>query len=394
MNPFRPGAGHKPPYLAGRIEEKKEFRKIIQQEIVLDNLVLTGLRGVGKTVLLDSFKSIAQENGWMWAGNDCSESSSISEETIAIRILTDIALVTSNIVISRRVQREMGFSPNTHVEETYLNFSFLCDYYSRIPGLPIDKLKIVLMFVWDTIKNMDGVNGMVFAYDEAQTLSDHSDEKQYPLSTLLDLFQYLQRNGAKFILVLTGLPTLMARLVETRTYSERLFHVLTLKQLNDAESREAILKPINSAKCKTKFTEESVKLIIEQSGGYPYFIQFMCREVYDIFEQKTLNGQKLLVPMDAIIQKLDNDFFAGRWSRATEREQQILTVLAKAGLVEFSIQDAMKLSEQSDFKSFGRSQISQLFNSLIERGLIYKDKRGSYSFAVPLLREYIVRTQS
>lgn len=393
-NPFRPGAGHKPPYLAGRVEEKEEFKNLLKQEVVLNNLILTGLRGVGKTVLLDSFKSIAQESGWMWAGTDCSESASINEDTIALRLLTDIALITSNIVIHTEKIQEIGFTKDTREEKTYLNFSFLRQYYNAVPGLPIDKLKAVSMFVWDSIKGIDGVEGIVFAYDEAQTLSDHTDDRQYPLSILLDLFQYLQRNGVKFVLVLTGLPTLLTKLVETRTYSERLFHVLTLRQLNDQESRDAILKPIADARCKTKFNDESVKIIIQQSGGYPYFIQFICREVYDVFEQKAAKKQKLSVPIDAIIQKLDNDFFAGRWSRATEREQQVLIMLAEANKTNFTIQDTLELSNKSRFKKFSRSQIGQLFNSLIERGLVYKDKRGSYSFAVPLLNQYIVRTQN
>ena len=72
-NPFRPGAGHAPPYLAGREEEKKEFARLLGQSPVLDNLVLTGLRGVGKTVLLETFKPIAIQNGWLWAGTDLSE---------------------------------------------------------------------------------------------------------------------------------------------------------------------------------------------------------------------------------------------------------------------------------------------------------------------------------
>lgn len=393
-NPFRPGAGHKPPYLAGRVEEKEEFKNLLKQEVVLNNLILTGLRGVGKTVLLDSFKSIAQESGWMWAGTDCSESASINEDTIALRLLTDIALITSNIVIHTEKIQEIGFTKDTYEEKTYLSFSFLRQYYNAVPGLPIDKLKAVSMFVWDSIKSIDGVEGIVFAYDEAQTLSDHADDRQYPLSILLDLFQYLQRNGVKFVLVLTGLPTLLTKLVETRTYSERLFHVLTLRQLNDQESRDAILKPIADARCKTKFNDESVKIIIQQSGGYPYFIQFICREVYDVFEQKAAKKQKLSVPIDAIIQKLDNDFFAGRWSRATEREQQVLIMLAEANKTTFTIQDTLELSNKSRFKKFSRSQIGQLFNSLIERGLVYKDKRGSYSFAVPLLNQYIVRTQN
>jgi len=93
-NPFRPGAGHMPPYLAGRKEEENEFRKLLKQKTILQNLILTGLRGVGKTVLLETFKPIAIQEGWLWVGTDLSESASVSEESLATRILTDLAVVT------------------------------------------------------------------------------------------------------------------------------------------------------------------------------------------------------------------------------------------------------------------------------------------------------------
>ena len=83
-NPFRPGAGHMPLYLAGREVEKDEFRKLLEQDVILENLVLTGLRGVGKTVLLDTLKPIAISKGWLWVGTDLTEAASLSEDRIAV----------------------------------------------------------------------------------------------------------------------------------------------------------------------------------------------------------------------------------------------------------------------------------------------------------------------
>src|SRR5215210_4730524 len=101
-NPFRPGAGHMPPYLAGRDPEIKEFSKLLNQDVILENLVLTGLRGVGKTVLLETFKPYAIESGWLWVGTDLSESSSVTEETLAIRLLADLSLVTGQLIVSQK----------------------------------------------------------------------------------------------------------------------------------------------------------------------------------------------------------------------------------------------------------------------------------------------------
>ena len=96
--------------------------------------------------------------------------------------------------------------------------------------------------------------------------------------------------------------------------------------------------------------------------------------------------------MDAIIQKLDNDFFAGRWARATDRERELMVILAKSNMTEFTIQDAVKLSEKSDYNPFSSSLANQFFNKLIDKGLIYKNRRGIYLFAVPLLPQFIMRS--
>src|SRR5438552_13147945 len=108
-NPFRPGAGHMPPYLAGRQKEKVEFLHLLNQGTILENMVLTGLRGVGKTVLLDTFKPLAIEHGWLWVGTDLSESTSLSEARVSIRLMADLAPLTSWIVLNRELPR-FGFS--------------------------------------------------------------------------------------------------------------------------------------------------------------------------------------------------------------------------------------------------------------------------------------------
>src|SRR5262245_20082432 len=125
VNPFRPGAGHPPPYLAGREQEQREFEQMLGQQPVLTNLVLTGLRGVGKTVLLETFKPIAIRSGWLWAGTDLSESASVTEETIAVRILADLAPLVSNVVVDRTESRRIGFGADSEVRPIHLDFEVL-----------------------------------------------------------------------------------------------------------------------------------------------------------------------------------------------------------------------------------------------------------------------------
>lgn len=229
-NPFRPGAGHPPPYLAGREEEKTEFERLLQQDTLLENLVLTGLRGVGKTVLLDTFRPLAERARWLWVGTDLSESTSISEEIIALRLITDLAQVTSGLVVGQVPTRAIGFVAERPPQAVRLNFEVLSTLYRSEPGLVADKLKAVFNLAWAALQDAPGpVRGIIFAYDEAQNLADHAGKEQYPLSLLLDVFQSIQKRGVRFMLVLTGLPTLFPKLVNARTFAERMFRVLFYK---------------------------------------------------------------------------------------------------------------------------------------------------------------------
>jgi hypothetical protein len=390
-NPFRPGAGHMPPYLAGRQKEKEVFLRLLDQEIVLENLVLTGLRGVGKTVLLDTFKPLAIDRGWLWVGTDLSESTSISETRIAIRLMADLAPLTSSVVLTQSVPG-IGFNPPTKRVSKTLNFETMSGLYERTPGLASDKLKAVLEFVWSCLRSQQ-IKGVIFAYDEAQNLSDHAASKEYPLSLMLDVFQSIQKKGIPFLLVLVGLPTLFPKLVEARTFAERMFHVVFLKRLSEQDSQDAILKPIQDTKCPVKLNKESVQLIIQVSGGYPYFIQFICREVYDTFLQKLDQGERASVPINEITHKLDNNFFAGRWARATDRQRELLTAIAHLENCdeEFTVQEVLEKSKELLKKPFSPSHISQMLSALGDAGLVYKNRHGKYSFAVPLLGRFILR---
>lgn len=393
QNPFRPGAGHMPPYLAGRQKEKEEFLRLLHQDAIFENLVLTGLRGVGKTVLLDTFKPLAMERDWLWIGADLSESTSISEDRIALRMMTDLAPLTSSVVLTHDVPA-MGFNRRVKTVTRRLDFDTMSELFESTPGLAADKLKAVLELVWACL-DREHVKGVIFAYDEAQNLADHAVSREYPLSLMLEVFQSIQKKGIPFMLVLVGLPTLFPKLVEARTFAERMFHVVFLKRLVDADSRDAILKPIQDTKCPVKLNAKSVRLIVDVSGGYPYFIQFICREVYDAFLQKTDAGEKATVPIKDITRKLDNNFFAGRWAKATDRQRELLTIIA--GLEnsdeEFTVQEASERSRGMSGKPFSPSHVSQMLVALGEAGLVYKNRHGKYSFAVPLLGRFILRQQ-
>jgi hypothetical protein len=394
-NPFRPSAGHMPPYLAGRQQEKEGFQALLAQSVVTDNAIFTGLRGVGKTVLLESLKPVAIQSGWLWTGDDFTESNSLTEERIAERILTDLSLTLAPIFVQGQLELPMGFTSKQTARPRPLGYEDLRKIYDATPGHVADKLKAVLRHAGSLIRNTK-IKGIVFAYDEAQNLGDRASEREYPLSILLDTFQSIQRtpNGLPFILVLTGLPTLFPKLNEARTYTERMFEVFPLDRLTEDESRDAITVPVKKDKCPVKFAKEAVDTIIRMSGGYPYFIQFICKEAFDVWISKMAVRQKPVVPQDEIVRKLDQRFFSGRWDKASDRQREFMQVAAllPTAKKEFTVQDIVASSKDLlRKKAFSQASAGMMLKTLTDAGFVFRNRRGKYSFAVPMLDEFIIR---
>jgi hypothetical protein len=211
---------------------------------------------------------------------------------------------------------------------------------------------------------------------------------------MLDVFQSLQKQGIRFMLVLAGLPTLFPKLVDARTYAERMFHVVFLKKLSPQDSREALTRPISDAACPVSLSDASVNTVVEMSDGYPYFIQFIGREVFDAFlaNIRTM-GEPGAVPAEAIKRKLDTDFFAGRWARITDRQRELLLVIAGLDNCddEFTVQEIVDGSKVKLEKSFSSSHVNQMLGTLQTTGLVYKNRHGKYSFAVPMFGQFVLR---
>lgn len=393
-NPFRPGAGHMPPYLAGRSDEQLTFKKKLSQTVIIDNLIITGLRGVGKSVLLESLKPIARAAGWLWVGDDFTESKSLSEERVADSIVNDLSLALAPIFVETQLNLPVGFGSQQTTQNKPLEYSDLRRAYDATPGLPADKLKAVLRMV-GTLLERTRYSGIVFAYDEAQNMGDRAQEDEFPLSLLLDVFQSVQRSpgGLPFMLVLTGLPTLFPKLNVARTYTERMFDVIMLDKLDEESSRQAITRPILDTGCPYTFHPNMVDQIIDMSGGYPFFIQFICKEYFDAWIARGKAGDSLGVPEDEILRKLDQRFFSARWDNASDRQREFMSVVARLphSHGEFKVSDVVDMSKQHLDKPFNNSNAQMMLQTLTENDFIFRNRRGRYSFAVPLLDRFILR---
>jgi hypothetical protein len=383
-----------PPHLAGRKVEQDDFRRLLSQPVITENLILTGLRGVGKTVLLSYIKPLAAQSGWLWTGEDMTEQSSLSEDKIATRIITDLSAILSPIFVQTQVDMPLGFTGVPTARQKPVGYSELEKIYNATPGLVSDKLKAVFRQVGNMISGTK-IKGIVFAYDEAQNMADHAAKDQFPLSLLLDVFQSVQRSpgGLPFMLVLTGLPTLFPKLIAARTYSERMFHTIFLDRLSDQDAKEAVVVPMQKRDSPFRFDEATVDNIVRASGGYPYFIQFICREAFDVLLSKHIAKQEAKVPFSVLLKKLDDDFFSGRWATVSDPQRNFLAVVSQVPNCEgeFSVSDIIKTSGDVLDKPYSSSSVTQYLGRLADKGLVYRGSNGRYRFAVPLLSRFIKR---
>ena len=200
------------------------------------------------------------------------------------------------------------------------------------------------------------------------------------------------------MLVLSGFPTLFPKLVESRTFAERMFRVLFLDRLDERQCRDAILKPLEDADCPVtieRLAGRGNRPRVRRLSVFPSIHRPRNRRHSPADRQ----GGKEDVSTwrwTSVIHKLDTDFFAGRWARTTDRQQELLSVIAELPNCEdeFSVQQIVERSQESPGKPFRGSRVSQMLSSLCDAGLVYRNRHGKYSFAIPLLGRFILHRQS
>jgi hypothetical protein len=172
-----------------------------------------------------------------------------------------------------------------------------------------------------------------------------------------------------------------------------MFQQLFVDRLTEVDAAKAVTVPIDDAKCPVHFTPETVKRVISMSGGYPYYIQFICREIYDLYLSLVGEGKVPLIPEGAILRKLDQHFYFNQWSAASDQQRIFMTIIAQLPSCEeeFSAQEITRISKDYLDKPYSTSSANQYLARLTEAGLIYKNRRAKYQFAVPLMSRFINR---
>ena len=272
-NPFRPGNGVAPPYLAGRDVLLGEFERYLgETHPPHANWTLTGIRGTGKTVLLGEFATRGERAGWLCLGRELSDRHR-DDARLADAIADDCAALVRRCSalagLGDAIERAWQYVRPRRLSVGEVGYEPAYEAESHDAA---ETIRAALSALDGALAQTD-VPGVLFLYDEAHLLGDDRRQDRYPLSSLLAGFGQAQRTSSRVRLVLCGLPTLSLNLKRARTYAERMFRHVVIGHLERGDAWDALGIPLSGS--GRAFDLPLVGEIVERTGGYPYFLQFV-----------------------------------------------------------------------------------------------------------------------
>ena len=381
-NPYSPGAGRTPAALVGRDSQQETWRvalERVQQGRTAQPLVLYGLRGVGKTVLLTGFAQDARRRQWIVASVEAGAGKSL-REALGEALhgpLVDLALPSAGKRLLKALKTALSFKASYDSTGTW-NFGLdLAD----TPGggadtgvLETDLAKLVADL--SLAAQEEGV-GLAILIDEAQDLTGPE------LVAICATAHAAGQNGWPILFALAGLPSLPRVLAEAKSYAERLFMFERIENLSGELARRALTEP--AATEDVAWEQDAVSFVVSEAFGYPYFLQQFGQDTWNAATGPELTLADARVGAAMGRAALDNGFFRARWERATRGEQRYLRAMSTDGDAGSSSGDvATRLGG-------GSSSVGPARANLIAKGLIYAPEHGRVAFTVPGMAEFIRR---
>ena len=379
-NPYTPGAGRKPRVLAGRDRDLDNVQALVER--LSDggyerSLIYAGLRGVGKTVLLMEFDVLASEAGW--ATTDVQEVGSqpdfrVTFARMAARLLREMSRKHR---IKDRVDRALGVVKAFSIAVpggVQLKLDVEAASGIADSGDPEQDLTELIVEVGDVAQHAQ--SGVLFLIDEMHNLDTPA------LAAICIAFQAVSRRGLPVALVGAGLPDLQVRLISAKPYADRLFQYRELGRLSDAAAHAALVGP--AAGLGVEFEEEAARRVVRESAGYPYFLQEYGLELWNNVEQTPITSSDLDTVREIVNDSLAHSFFTPRFQLATDTEQRYLAAMAELGEPPYRSNQVAARYGAKDQRG-----VSMHRDSLIQKGLIWRPRRGQVDFTVPLFAEFL-----
>jgi len=385
-NPYRPGAAATPRYLAGREDALRRFAATLRAAPELPaNIRLTGLRGVGKTVLLKELERHAIDAGWATSRAQL-EPRHNTEDDLASLLVGLCEQATLRSSRSARLQRRVKGAATAATGLVRVRFD---DFQLSLSPLVGGREHDVVAAMYDATEAADrrGHRGLLLLLDEAQVLTDDRDRSgEHPLSLLIAAINALQEQELPIAIVLSGLPSLRSNLLKARTYSERMFRGEDIGSLSPDEAFAAFTRPLDDSGIVA--APDLVERVVDEVEGYPFFIQLWGAELWDAAHDADL-GELTTDLLDQvepdIYRRLDTDFYDGRFASLTPAEQDLLTAAASASYPPLRTADLNERTGKS------KSNVNVLMGRLVDQGVLYRVEKGTYLYTAPNFHPYLQR---
>lgn len=383
QNPYTPGAGARPPRLVGRDSEIEDFRVAFTRLGAgqsARSFVLDGLRGVGKTVVLNEADIVAREHGWVSSGVlECNEDDDLP---VLMARLCHRALrrLSAGRRVGAAVKRALGvLRAFTFVMDEHGAWRFNIDV-KAVTGVADSgdaEADIVELLAEVGAAASQHGSGAAFFLDELQFLGKRS------LATLAAAMHGVSQQNAPVLLIAAGLPQLPLMLKNAKPYTERLFDYRTIGGLPRATAATALTIP--AQRVGAAFDEDALDLILDRADGYPYFLQQWGETVWREAEGPTITVRDAEAAEELVNDELDRRFFRDRYERATEAERIYMAAMADLG-------DGRHSSgEISGRLGMAPKELSVRRAGLIVKGLIFNPSGTQLDFTVPQFAGYLRR---
>jgi hypothetical protein len=383
-NPYAPGAGQRPPELAGRDRELAQF-EVVLERIARGrperSMVLIGLRGVGKTVLLNSFRSMALQRLWGTGKIEARPEQSI-RRPVAAALHMAVRELAPRHRAPEQIEHLLG------VLKSFASRDLKAPKGSFTPHLGIDvpavrgradsgdlEIDLTELFTDAASVATDLSTGIALFVDEMQ------DVPPGDVSALCAATHELSQTAGPLIVVGAGLPHLPSVLSASKSYSERLFRYVPIDRLDRPAADQALLAPARRE--GADFTQEALDALFAAADGYPYFVQAYGKVTWDAAAASPVTLADVRVAGPQAEAELAVGFFGSRYDRATPAEREYMRAMAMLG------DEPVPTSQVADELGRKQSSLSPSRDALIKKGLIYSSERGLIAFTVPHFGKFL-----
>ncbi len=383
-NPFNPGAGSKPPLLVGRDDQLEAMTTAVKR-LALGrferSILLKGLRGVGKTVLLNEFAVIAEREGWiaehLEATDDVHVATAVA--TLCRRVLLELSVKERTRDRARRALGVLRSFVKVHVPAGDLGTLTidLSPHPGRADSGQLDAdISGLFTELGETAR--DGRTGVLLTVDEIQYL---------PRTEFAALIVGLHRISQLALPVLVagaGLPSLPGIAGEARSYAERLFQYVDIGSLDESQARTALVTPVENE--GSSWGDHAVKQVISDTKGYPYFLQEFGKQAWNVSDGPIITIDDTAAAATLAQDELDSGFFRARIDRTTDAEREYLRAMASMGIGPYKSGAVSRVINKKT------TQTGPVRDSLIRRGLCFAPRHGEVDFTVPMFAEFVRRS--